>query len=102
MNNRVIKDFENFVFSGQKLLCVEKALYALLDKYKDDRIHNNGELFPKDYHKVVTECFEVIKLHENYLKNKDFFIITVPRHDPDPVKEVLGENKTKRQVIAVA
>ena len=102
MNNRVIKDFEQFIYQGQNLLCVEKALYALLDKFKDDRIRNNGSTFPQDYHKVIQECFDVLRLHENYLKNKDFFIITVPRHDPDPVKEVLGETKSKRQVVAVA
>lgn len=100
MNNRVYKEFTDFVLSGPELLCMERALYSLLDLYKDDRINNNGSRFSLNYDEIIDGCFTKLRLHENYLKNSNFFVIAIPKHDPDPILEMLGDDVSKVQESA--
>ncbi len=97
MNNRVFKEFSDFILSGQELLCLEKALYTLLDEYKSDRISQSGGRFHLNYNEIIDQCFTKLRLHENYLKNSNFFVIAIPEHDPDPILELLGEDVEKVQ-----
>ena len=99
MNHRVKKNLDDFILTEQELLCTEKALYALLDQFKNDRINNGNKRFPMDYFKIIDQCLAKIKLHENFVNNRNFFEIEMPYLDPDPVEEILGENSLVRQKV---
>lgn len=99
MNHRVTKELDDFMISGQELLCMEKALYSLLDRYKDDRINRGSKEFPQEYKKTIDGCFEKLRLHENYDRNRNFFQVSVPKLEPDPVEEILGEDSMVRQKV---
>ncbi len=80
MNSKVDKDFEDFIFSGREILVVEKALFSLLDKYKDQLIRGRLSM-DKDTKDVITQCLETLKLHDNFTRNKKYFNVTLKKYD---------------------
>lgn len=72
MNNRIRKEATEFFLNGEQIFCLEKALYALVDKYKKDRITGKNN-YDKKFETIVASCFESLRLHENYHKNKEVF-----------------------------
>lgn len=80
MNSRVEKDFEDFIFEGEEILVLEKALFLLLDEYKDQLIR--GRLQMKEgTDNLIRECLEKTKLHENFRKNSKYFNIKVKEYE---------------------
>lgn len=80
MNSRIEKEFENFVFEGEELLIVEKALFSLLDRYKDQLIRSRLSM-EEGTDKIIYRCLEIVKLHSNFRKNKKFFTINIQQYD---------------------
>ncbi len=79
MNARIWKEFSEFVFSGNEILCLERALSTLLTKYKDDSIVSQNE-FEKNFKPVIDKCLAKLKLHENYQRNTVLYRIDIPEY----------------------
>ena len=72
MNNRIRKEVSELFLNGEQIFCMEKALYALTDKFKHDRI-NGKNTFVSNYDKIIHSCFEILKQHENLHKNREVY-----------------------------
>ncbi len=80
MNSKVEKQFEEFIFSGKQMLILEKALFSLLDKYKDQLIRGHLTM-EEGTDLIIHECLEKIKLHENFRKNSKYFQIMFKKYE---------------------
>lgn len=92
MNSRVEKDFEEFLFEGEELLTIEKALFTLLDKYKEQLIRGRLNM-KEDTDKTINKCLEKLKQHENFMKNKKYFDIKVKKYDDYGQEKDSANNK---------
>ncbi|MDH4128357.1 MAG: hypothetical protein OEV44_06360 [Spirochaetota bacterium] len=70
------KKVEDFLFSEIEILYVEKALYALIDKVKEERLDKKYDVKEEsNITKTLDQCFNKLKLHKNFLIRKDLYII---------------------------
>lgn len=90
MNHRVEVRFDDFVVSEAEQIVFEKALYTLLDKFKQDRLDTYCANMPFDFPKQINACFAKLTQHDNYRKNPRFFSIDVPEIEYDAEYELLG------------
>ncbi len=70
------KKIEDFLFNEKEIHYVEKAIYALIDRLKEDRLDRKFDLKDeKDITKLLESCFTKLKLQRNFLIRKDLYII---------------------------
>ena len=70
------KKIEDFLFNDLEILYIEKALYALIDKIKEERLDKKFDVKEETkISKTIDQCFSKLKLHKNFLIRKDLYII---------------------------
>ncbi len=83
------KKFEDFLFDDSETRFLEKALYALVDKLKEDRLDRKFDVKDEVQNgKTLDSCFSKLKLHRNFLIKKDLYQIEVMM---DPKPEVINK-----------
>ena len=71
------KKIEDFLFDETEIHYLEKALYALIDKIKEDRLEKKFDIKEEvNISKLLESCFNKLKLHKNFLIRKDLYQIT--------------------------
>ncbi len=70
------KKFEDFLFDDPETQFLEKALYALVDKLKEDRLDKKFDVKDEVQNtKTLESCFSKLKLHRNFLIRNDLYQI---------------------------
>jgi len=78
------KKMEDFLFTDNEIHYVEKALYALVDKLKEDRLDfrfNSKD--EKMISKTLDSCFNKLKLHKNFLIRNDLYEIELSKENEE-------------------
>lgn len=72
------KKLEDLLFDDDEMTFLEKALYALIDKIKEERLEKKYNVKEEiKLSKTLDSCFNKLKLHRNFLIKKDLYDLII-------------------------
>ncbi|MDH5680523.1 MAG: hypothetical protein OEZ36_02980 [Spirochaetota bacterium] len=90
------KKMEDFLFTENEIHYVEKALYALVDKLKEERLDFRFDSKDeKMISKTMDNCFSKLKLHKNFLIRNDLYEIELSKDNSEPQKPKVKVSSVK-------